>query len=153
MRKAAEQSQDAAACASGGAIGDNGSTLEGLLVDRLSPIDRSVKTAWPVRKAAEQPQDAAACASGGAIGDNGSTLGGLLVDRLSPIDRSVKTAWPGEKSSRTALRRLRLRVGRSHWGQWLYTGRRLRLRVGRSHWGQWLYTGRLLWANRLLDRS
>ena len=73
-RKAVEQPQDAAACASGGAIGDNGSTLEGLLVDRLSPIDRSVKIAWPVRKAAEQPQDAAACASGGAIGDNGSTL-------------------------------------------------------------------------------
>jgi len=44
------------------------------MVDRLSPIDRSVKTAWPARKAVEQPQDAAACESGGAIGDNGSTL-------------------------------------------------------------------------------
>ena len=34
----------------------------------------------------------------------------------------------GEKSSRTATRRRRLRVGRSHWGQWLYT----RGLIGRS---------------------
>ena len=40
--------QAAAASASGGAIGDNSSTMEetaGGMVDRLSPIDRSIKPA------------------------------------------------------------------------------------------------------------
>ena len=44
------------------------------MVDRLSPIDRSLKTEWPLRKAAEKTSDYAACASGRAIGDNGSTM-------------------------------------------------------------------------------
>ena len=44
------------------------------MVDRLSPIDRRLKTEWPLRKAAEKTADAAACASGRAIGDNGSTM-------------------------------------------------------------------------------
>ena len=42
------------------------------MVDRLSPIDRSLKSEWPLRKAAEKTAAPAACASGGAIGDNGS---------------------------------------------------------------------------------
>jgi hypothetical protein len=43
--------QAAAASASGGAIGDNSSTLEDAvagMVDRLSPIDRNQKGPWPV---------------------------------------------------------------------------------------------------------
>ena len=153
MRKAAEETAVPAAGASGGAIGDNGSTLGGLLVDRLSPIDRSVKTAWLVRE--KQPNSLKTP----PLARRAEPLGTMAL-HCGPIGRSIvpnrserEDCLAGEKSSRTALRRLRLRVGRSHWGQWLYTGRRRRLRVGRSHWGQWLYTGRLLWANRLLDRS
>jgi hypothetical protein len=43
--------QNAAAYASGGAIGDNSSTLEDAvagMVDRLSPIDRNQEGPWPV---------------------------------------------------------------------------------------------------------
>jgi len=35
----------------------------------------------------------------------------------------------GETNSRKTRRRRRLRVGRSHWGQWLYTGRLRRWRM------------------------
>jgi len=47
---------DAAASASDRAIGDNSSTLDGLLVDRLSPIDRNLKTPSPVGQAAKNPK-------------------------------------------------------------------------------------------------
>ena len=49
--------KDAAACASGGAIGDNSSTLQAAagMVDRLSPIDRNQEGPWQVRQTAEQP--------------------------------------------------------------------------------------------------
>ncbi len=43
--------QNAAAYASGGAIGDNSSTLQDAaagMVDRLSPIDRNQEVPWPV---------------------------------------------------------------------------------------------------------
>jgi hypothetical protein len=43
--------QAAAASASGGAIGDNSSTLQDAaagMVDRLSPIDRNQEGPWPV---------------------------------------------------------------------------------------------------------
>ena len=42
--------QAAAASASGGAIGDNSSTLQDAagMVDRLSPIDRNQEVPWPV---------------------------------------------------------------------------------------------------------
>ena len=53
----------------------------------------------------------------------------VMVDRLSPIDRNLEQPQPVRQNSRAAERRLRLRVGRSHWGQWLYTVRRRRLRV------------------------
>jgi hypothetical protein len=46
--KSSLKTEDTAAGASGGAIGDNSSTMEetaGGMVDRLSPIDRSVKAA------------------------------------------------------------------------------------------------------------
>ena len=46
--KSSLKTEDAAACASGRAIGDNSSTMEetaGGMVDRLSPIDRNVKAA------------------------------------------------------------------------------------------------------------
>ena len=47
--------QDAAACASGGALGDNSSTLPDAagMVHRLSPIDRNQEGPWPVRLATE----------------------------------------------------------------------------------------------------
>jgi len=44
----------------------------------------------------------------------------MMVDRLSPIDRNLKPPQPVRQNSQTAVRRRRLRVGRSHWGQWLY---------------------------------
>jgi hypothetical protein len=56
------------------------------MVDRLSPIDRRLKTEWPLRKAAEKTADAAAGASGRAIGDNGSTMEDDSDKRL--LDRS-----------------------------------------------------------------
>ena len=37
---------------------------------------------------------------------------------------------PVRQKSRTDVRSRRSRVGRSHWGQWLYTVRQRRLRVG-----------------------
>ena len=89
LRKAAEKTADAAACASGGAIGDNSSTMEDPaagMVDRLSPIDRRLKTEWPLRKAAEKTADSAACASGRAIGDNSSAVEDGSDKRL--FDRS-----------------------------------------------------------------
>ena len=48
--------QNAAAYASGGAIGDNSSTLEDAvagMVDRLSPIDRNQEGPWAVGQTAE----------------------------------------------------------------------------------------------------
>jgi hypothetical protein len=48
--------QAAAASASGGAIGDNSSTLQDAvagMVDRLSPIDRNQEGPWPVGQTAE----------------------------------------------------------------------------------------------------
>ena len=57
-RSHSRETKDPAACASGGAIGANGSTME----------------------------DAAACASGRAIGDNGSTMEDDSDKRL--LDRS-----------------------------------------------------------------
>ena len=83
----------------GRAIGDNGSTMgasaAGALgsVDRLSPIDRSLKSPWPVGETAGKPKRPPLARRAGAIGDNGSTMedpaaGALgIVDRLSPIDR------------------------------------------------------------------
>ena len=83
----------------GRAIGDNGSTMEdpaaGALgsVDRLSPIDRSLKSPWPVGEIAVEPKMPPLARRARAIGDNGSTMedpdAGALgsVDRLSPIDR------------------------------------------------------------------
>jgi hypothetical protein len=57
-------------------------------------------------------------------------LSGLLEilgrDKVSSFLSDHQTG----KNSRTAIRRRRLRVGRSHWGQWLYTVRRRRLCVG-----------------------
>jgi len=44
----------------------------------------------------------------------------MMVDRLSPIDRNLKPPQPVRPNSQTAVRRRRLCVGRSHWGQWLY---------------------------------
>jgi hypothetical protein len=44
----------------------------------------------------------------------------MMVDRLSSIDRILKPPQPVRQNSQTAVRRRRLRVGRSHWGQWLY---------------------------------
>ena len=44
----------------------------------------------------------------------------MMVDRLSTIDRILKPPQPVRQNSQTAVRRRRLRVGRSHWGQWLY---------------------------------
>jgi hypothetical protein len=44
----------------------------------------------------------------------------MMVDRLSPIDRNLKPPQPVRQNSQTAVRRRRLRVERSHWGQWLY---------------------------------
>ena len=41
--KSSREPQDSAAGASDGAIEDNYSTREGLLIDRLSPIDRNLK--------------------------------------------------------------------------------------------------------------
>ena len=46
--KSSLKTEDASACASGRTIGDNSSTMEetaGGMVDRLSPIDRSIKAA------------------------------------------------------------------------------------------------------------
>ena len=48
--------QNAAAYASGGAIGDNSSTLQDAaagMVDRLSPIDRNQEVPWAVGQTAE----------------------------------------------------------------------------------------------------
>jgi hypothetical protein len=151
------------------------------MVDRLSPIDRNLKPPQTVR---ENSRTAVKRLRLRVVGRShwGQWLYTVrrlrveMVDRLSPIDRNLKPPQTVRENSRTAVRRLRLRVGRSHWGQWLYTVRRLRVEmvdrlspidrnlkppqtvrensrtavrrlrlcVGRSHWGQWLYTVRRL---------
>ena len=137
----------------GRAIGDNGSTMEDPAasalgsVDRLSPIDRSLKSPWPVGEISVEPKTPPLARRGRAIGDNGSTMEDPAasalgsVDRLSPIDRSLKSPWPvGEISvepKTPPLARRGRAIGdngstmedaaacascESHWGQWLYQG-------------------------------
>ena len=75
-------------------------------VDRLSPIDRSLKAAWPVGETAVEPKTPPLARRSRAIGDNGSTKGaraaGALgsVDRLSPIDRKLEGTEAGGRNSR-----------------------------------------------------
>jgi hypothetical protein len=156
--------------------------LRVVMVDRLSPIDRNLKPPQPVgqnsRTAIRRRRLRVGRSHWGQwlYTVRRRRLRVVMVDRLSPIDRNLKPPRPVRQNSRTAIRRRRLRVGRSHWGQWLYTVRRRRLRVvmvdrlspidrnlkppqtvrqnsrtairrrrlrvGRSHWGQWLYTVR-----------
>jgi hypothetical protein len=54
--KSSPEPQDSAAGASDGAIEDNYSTLEGLLVDRLPPIGRNLKPPSPMGEAAQNPK-------------------------------------------------------------------------------------------------
>jgi ribosomal protein S11 len=68
------------------------------MVDRLSPIDRSLKPPQPVRQNSRR-----------AVRRLRLRVG--MVDRLSPIDRSLKAPQPVRQNSRRAVRRLRLRVG------------------------------------------
>jgi hypothetical protein len=67
-----------------------------------------------------------------------SMLSNRLSGLLEILGRDKVTSFLSDhetgKNSRTDERRRRLRVGRSHWGQWLYTVRSLLLPVGQSHW-------------------
>ena len=111
------------------------------MVDRLSPIDRSLKSPQSVRQNSQTAVRRLRCASSRShwgqwlytVGRRRLRVG--MVDRLSPIDRNLKPPQPVRQNSQTAVRRLRCASSRSHWGQWLYTVGRRRLRVGRSHWG------------------
>ena len=62
-----------------------------------------------------------------------------MVDRLSPIDRNLKSPQSVRQNSQTAVRRRRLRVGRSHWGGVL--GGRVKKR-SRNRFGVLLVSGR-----------
>jgi hypothetical protein len=119
------------------------------MVDRLSPIDRNLE---------------ATAAS--KIKEPNSRKTPPLARRAEPLGTMAlhckMPPQPVRQKSRTAERHRRLRVGRSHWGQWLYTVRHRRLRVGMvAIGGCWEEekkrsrnrSGVLLFSGRFKDRT
>ena len=85
VRQTAKKPKDPAACASGRAIGDNGSTN---MVDRLSPIDQRPKPPPPVRPTAKNQKTP------------------TLAHRVEPLGTMALPCWNTPPLTRRPIRKI-----------------------------------------------
>ena len=126
--RSSRKPQDAAASASDGTIGDNSSTLEGVLVDRLSPIDRSLKPPSPVRQTDENRKTPPLA--------HRTELLGTIVLHSKAVNQTGEN--PGMRFSLVRVTSIALR----------YAQRAVRVPLGRAK-----HTNRPVRLSRRLDKS